>query len=289
MSRFIDTCTINRTNWLAWISPFLLALLLAAGAALIHVGSVASGGTDGQRVARVELPGLRTRTSSTYENPDGTRTTVVSLGSVHYRDESWLPIDTSVSPAIGRAGYAWQNGANGFHAFFRPLLTSEHLRLETQDRVVALTLEGANPLASAIPLRSRLTYAEAFPGVDLRYQMLPDAVKETFVLADAQAPSEYRFLLTRFRRQAAQGRGAGRRLLAVPRWVGYVALHSRRPLRVGLGAAAPARGAACLACRSRGRGRVSGRALARRRLAERSGEGISGLPRPDADRPARRL
>ncbi len=196
MRRFSHTFKSARTNWLAWTGQFLLALLVVGTATLVHVGSVASGGTGEQRVARVELPGLRTRTSSTYENPEGTRTTVVSLGSVHYREESWLPIDTSVTPAIGRDGYAWQNGANAFHAYFRQLLASEHLRLETQGDAVALTLEDANPLASAVPVGSRIIYGEVFPGVDLHYRMLPDAVKETFVLADAQAPTEYRFRLT---------------------------------------------------------------------------------------------
>src|SRR5205823_508132 len=81
-------------------------------------------------------------------------------------------------------------------AFFKALLVPDFLRLETSGRAVVLSLEDANPLATAIPSGAELAYAGAFPGVDLGYQMLPDAVKESIVLADASAPTEYHFRLS---------------------------------------------------------------------------------------------
>jgi len=185
---------------------FLTLLLLPLSLGPFLAGSRAAAPADQSRAQsssprtreRVELPELRTRSSNTYRNEDGTRTTVVALGSVNYLDPLglWLPISTAVIPAIERPGYAWQNEANQFRLFFRQVPTSEYLRLETQDEAVALTLEDANPLAQALPEGSRLTYGGVFPGVDLRYTMLPDGLKETLVLADAAAPAHYRFRLS---------------------------------------------------------------------------------------------
>jgi len=42
---------------------------------------------------------------------------------------------------------------------------------------------------------NELTYKEVFPEVDLQYEVLSDGLKETLVLADADAPTRYRFLL----------------------------------------------------------------------------------------------
>ena len=41
-----------------------------------------------------------------------------------------------------------------------------------------------------------ITYAEAYPSTDLRYDVLSTGIKETLVLRDAEAPTTYRFRIT---------------------------------------------------------------------------------------------
>jgi RHS repeat-associated protein len=180
-----------------FMTQSLLALALAAAVAAVGSPAIASAPNARQRPARTELPELRTRTSTTYQNPNGTRTTEVSLGSVHYRDGvSWLPIDRIVRPAGDRFGYAWRNGTNAFASYFKARTAGDYLRLETQDHVLTFALEDANPLAFGVALGSRLSYGAVFPAVDLRYTMLADGIKEEFVLADASGPAHYRFQMS---------------------------------------------------------------------------------------------
>lgn len=42
----------------------------------------------------------------------------------------------------------------------------------------------------------RVSYEDVLRGVDLRYDVFAEGVKETLVLADANVPSRYRFTLT---------------------------------------------------------------------------------------------
>jgi RHS repeat-associated protein len=44
--------------------------------------------------------------------------------------------------------------------------------------------------------KSKLSYADAYPGADVTYELLPDGVKETIVLNDDEAPAHYRFVLS---------------------------------------------------------------------------------------------
>lgn len=143
----------------------------------------------------VELPELRTRTSRTFRNPDGTRTAEITLGSIHYEDAQgdWQPIRSTLVPD-GDEGYAWRNEANAFHARFRQQLIAPFLRFDVAERSFRLSLLDAAP-SSAQTTGSRIAYPSVFPDVDLRYEVLPDTVKETLVLASAAAPAAYHFTL----------------------------------------------------------------------------------------------
>jgi RHS repeat-associated protein len=143
-----------------------------------------------------ELVGERTRTSVTTRQGDGMLRTTVAAGAVHYRDGAgaWKRIDNAVVET-NEAGYAFRNKANSFRALFKSALDGEHLRFAAGGRDFGLRLEGANRRPANVK-GNGLTYADAVGGVDLRYDVLSDGVKETLVLPDASSPTTYRFLLS---------------------------------------------------------------------------------------------
>jgi RHS repeat-associated protein len=141
-----------------------------------------------------EQPDLRTAASRTTLNDDGTFTAEIFTGPINYRDAdgAWQPIDTSLVEDSGE--YAWRNGGNAFGARFKDELGEDAVRFEIGGEVFTLTLDNANRKGAAVR-DNRLTYGDALPGVDLQYELLPDGVKETLVLADADAPTRYTFRL----------------------------------------------------------------------------------------------
>jgi RHS repeat-associated protein len=144
---------------------------------------------------RVELVERRTRTSKTFSNDEGTLTTVLSPGAVHYRAEGkWEEIQSEFVPAEA-PGYAFRNRANSFRASFKENAGEGFLRMEVRDQAFEFSLpEGRGQAARA--RGANLGYRDVFPGADLRYELLPDGVKETVVLQTVNAPTRYRFLLT---------------------------------------------------------------------------------------------
>ena len=143
-----------------------------------------------------ELVGQRTATSRTFDNHDGTYTTSLYSGPVHYRDGQgqWQPISSAVVPSA-ESGYGLENGANRFRTYFKSTLANNYLALDTGGGRWSVTLQNAAQVAVQTAPR-RVTYPGIFPGVDLRYDLRPDGLKETLLLQNAQAPRSYRFVIT---------------------------------------------------------------------------------------------
>ena len=148
----------------------MLVLLLVAGALAAVVG-FSSGASTGATFAadpaggaqrERELPAMRTRTSKTYLQPDGSYVTKAFLRSVNYRaaDGSWRPIDTSVK----KDGAAFRNGANAFDVSIPERLPG-NVRLADGDRSFSFALRNADAAGSASG--DRVRFADARPGVDL--------------------------------------------------------------------------------------------------------------------------
>jgi len=97
--------------------------------------------------------------------------------------------------AAARTGYAWQNKANAFGVSFKNVLASNYLVVDASGKSFSLSLEGANA-TSATARASQISYRGVFPGVDLKYDVASGGVKETLVLANANVPDHYRFILT---------------------------------------------------------------------------------------------
>ena len=176
-------------------AAFLLTTLFTFPFALPEAGpDRASAGSK----QRVELVKLRTRTSKTYRNGNGSLTTTLFSGSVNYRQPGggWRSISSRLVPAQ-QAGYAWKNEANSFKTFFRKQITDDdYLRFGAAGVNFGFRLERVEAESTATASGGRLSYRDAVEGVDLRYALFADGVKETLVLPDAGAPTRYRFLMT---------------------------------------------------------------------------------------------
>ncbi len=139
-----------------------------------------------------EVADLRTATSRTKRDATGRLTTTVYAEPVNYRDTSgrWVPIDTRLSAT----GDGWANTTNSFQTRFRRALSEGFLRLDVAGQPYTLSMTGAAAAPATVD-GARVSYTGVGPGVDLRYELSAVGVKETLVLADAAAPTSYRFSL----------------------------------------------------------------------------------------------
>lgn len=152
-----------------------------------------------------ELPEKRTAQQRTFQNADGTFTTRNYTEPVNFRrfDGSWAAIDTTLIPAgtatAGRAApvqHAWTTTATeqqlklGLTADADPLV-----QLQLGDGLfVGYRLQDAAP-AQGTAQGSTVTYPDARPRADVTVLAGSSSFKETLVLKDATAPTEWVFPL----------------------------------------------------------------------------------------------
>ncbi|MCX6022250.1 MAG: DNRLRE domain-containing protein, partial [Chloroflexi bacterium] len=140
---------------------------------------------------------LKHRYGTTKPNADGSYTTELSNRPVHWKDPEtgdWKTFDNTIQdiPAErARPGFGRENKSNSFRANFagekeaaagRPLV-----RIATHDgRAVSMGLQGARPTNAQVS-GSQMTYPDAFAGVDVRYTVDGERIKEDVVLRSADA------------------------------------------------------------------------------------------------------
>ncbi|MFL6138399.1 MAG: phage tail tip lysozyme [Frankiaceae bacterium] len=171
------------------------AVALLAGALTVPATSIAGHAAAASPASSQQPADRRAQRSITHRNADGSYTSTLFATPVNYRDGQghWQPIDSRLVPA-GRAGYAFRNAANSFTALFKGRSDSGYLHVEVGGVPLDMTLAGAAPTTARASGRD-ITYPAVLDGVDLRYAVAPDGLKETLVLADAGAPTHYRFTL----------------------------------------------------------------------------------------------
>ncbi|MGH9023573.1 MAG: hypothetical protein ACRDV9_10815, partial [Acidimicrobiia bacterium] len=142
----------------------------------------------------VEVVSKRTPKSKTFRNPDGTFTEKISNVDRHYRgsDGKWLDINDHLvaDPAGG-----YRNGANAFKARFLP--GSSGVKLETTVGTITMFPVGGSLGAPVVDAAGEaVTYSDVWPGVDVRYRVLGNTVKEEIVVRQPTTQSAYPFQVT---------------------------------------------------------------------------------------------
>jgi len=192
-------------DWRLLISPaavpraMQLGLVLVAAVVSLVVGLPSSAASSDQPVG--EVVEMRTQSSDTYRNEDGSFQTVVSSVPVNFKDldESWQPIASALVPST-RFGFALENVANKFHARFTasPALAGGVLAefAPSEATSFALSLPDVQIGSTMLPEGDNgVVYTGALRGADLHYRVTATGVKEGIELADASAPTTFTFKL----------------------------------------------------------------------------------------------
>jgi len=162
---------MNRILQVFWLIAFVTALC-------------AAGTASGQ--GRKEIIERRTTNSVTYRNPDGSLTTEISAGPMHYQDKNGIyqPIDRTIVPSDTEYDFEVTRGL--YHVYFKGDLTSDYpVAFETKDgsylkmKLLGLAyLDRATkkyhvlqPIQSSKPriAENKIIYPSVFSGVDIRY------------------------------------------------------------------------------------------------------------------------
>jgi RHS repeat-associated protein len=142
-----------------------------------------------------ELPELRTATSDTYERSDGTRLVKTYAAPVNYQASpgTWAPINDQLIPdASGNL----HPRASNVPVSLPASLGSGPVSFGAPGREVAISLQGASLLGTATSSGAEGSYSEALPGVDASYRLNATSLRETLTLANASAPTVYRYKLS---------------------------------------------------------------------------------------------
>jgi hypothetical protein len=179
----------------------LLAGLLVVVTTALGSITLSRSARAGVATAPVEVTSLRTQTSDTFRNPDGSLTAHLYPDPINYKDTSgsWQPIDSSLVSSSAQ-GFAYQNAANSFGIQFANDASGDFSQFTTADGPISMSLLGAYPAASPTPAvtastNGEIVYPQVEPNVNLAYRVTPIGVKESLVLLNSSAPSSYSFLL----------------------------------------------------------------------------------------------
>jgi RHS repeat-associated protein/uncharacterized repeat protein (TIGR01451 family) len=168
----------------------------------------------------VEDVSKRTAKTRTWNNFDGSFTTRVSPENRFYQaGDRFEPIDNTL---IHDDLTGYRNKANSFVARFRSV--SSGVALETPEGTITMTPLTDSQAAPEVDDKAQtITYRDVWPGVDLRYRVVNDGVKEEVALRELPTVSRYSFRVegTSFSRRsdgglAASGAFAGKWEVAAP-------------------------------------------------------------------------
>lgn len=141
--------------------------------------------------SRQELVEGRTAYAKQFKNADGTYQMEVHGQPVHYQDANgqWQEIDNHLVPSQ-RTGFAWKNAANAFSTQFAASSGNQVGRMEFGTHWAEWSLQGLHAVQGQTQ-GGQVTYAQVLPGVDLRYRVLANGVKEELVVTDDDTPDHY--------------------------------------------------------------------------------------------------
>ena len=152
----------------------------------------------GSAVPVEELVAERSERVTVFGNLDGSKTAVVSSAPVRFRDGSgrWRSVDTGLALDLGRLG-GLRSTANSWVARFGRS-GGEGVSVESGAGSVSFRpLEGADVWPVVDPGdRSVAVYRDVWPGVDLRYRVFAEGVKEEIVIRRRQERSSFGFVVS---------------------------------------------------------------------------------------------
>jgi RHS repeat-associated protein len=150
-----------------------------------------------------ELVESRTTSSETWENADGTYSTTMFTEPKYFQpvgSNNWVPIDNSV--VVDESAPGWfRNAGNAWSARFGPVVSdagdvSGGVVIDAEGQHLEFAPSGVKD-GSIVPVADAkagtVTYAEVWPGVDVRYTVRSWGVKEDLVVKAPISQSSFEF------------------------------------------------------------------------------------------------
>jgi len=174
-------------------------------------GSILSRSTiKDPKVHKYEETSKRTAFTSTYVNNDGTKTMEYSASQRNYKDGSvWKKLDNTIQPVKQETPGAtlWQTITNTqpkaveldqfsgkagtMVADIKPL--SQGVTIHVADRTITMKPAGARDITPIKLDDTSVIYRDAWPNVDLEYELRGESVKEIIVIKNKKAQTRFNF------------------------------------------------------------------------------------------------
>lgn len=157
-----------------------------------------------------ELTDKRTPFTSTYINKDGTKTLEYSVDQQNYKDgSSWKKIDNGLQAVEKEAPSAnlfqkltntaaetvppseFKGQAGTVKASIRPL--ADGITIEANDRTFVMKPIGAKNVIPEQKDDRTVVYKNAWPNVDIEYELRGESIKEVIILKNNKAKSDFDF------------------------------------------------------------------------------------------------
>jgi RHS repeat-associated protein len=141
-----------------------------------------------------EVPGLATRTSRTFVEPDGSLHATLFPESVNYKDAAgkWHAIDNKLVP-VRQQPYAYTNRANSVHVLFPRNLSDAPIRVTQGSDFVEFYLQGAR--ADSSVSQNVDHFANALTATDLNFAVLGNGLQEDILIKNPSAPSSFSYAM----------------------------------------------------------------------------------------------
>ena len=149
---------------------------------------------EGERKPVRELVEKRTAHTKTFLNEDGTRSLEVTTRQQHFKEgKEWKPISNSISQFIDGSGVGLKGKAGKMSTALRSL--SDGVTIEAAGKALTMKPAGAKDVLPAQRGDSSVVYKDAWPGVDLEYELRGESIKEVIVVKDKSAQTSFDFAL----------------------------------------------------------------------------------------------
>ncbi|MEO7904323.1 MAG: hypothetical protein ABIR91_00855, partial [Candidatus Saccharimonadales bacterium] len=152
--------------------------------------------TKAERKAVRELTDERTAYNKVFLNSDGTKTLEYATTQQHYKDaatdKQWKEIDNTLTQKYAADSSRYFEGDAGKMSSTLKRL-ADGVTVNVEQKKLDIKPLGANNIVPEQLDDHTVVYREAWPGVDLQYELRGEAVKEIIVVKNKNAVSTYNF------------------------------------------------------------------------------------------------
>ncbi len=139
-----------------------------------------------------ELTNLRNSHSKTFLNEDGTKTMEITTRQQHFKESgSWKNINNKLQLNDDSGWTSFEGEAGVIDARFKVL--SEGLVVNAEGKTITMKPVGAANVTPVLKEDNVVVYKDAWPNVDLEYELRGESIKEIIVVKSNDAPTTFNF------------------------------------------------------------------------------------------------